>query len=151
MRSLVAIAALLLTACSLHAGFPGFEVGNGVAMTGGVVRVTFNFDKRHSLSLGRALRLTIMEVRLTQVTGRVKRQTILSAGTHTLRVPLPIELTEVLGSCSLLALIGIIIITLNWRLRPAETGTSPSDGAVELLENSDLNGRASSGERLPRT
>ncbi len=119
MRSLAGTVALLLTTCSLHAGFAGFEVGSGVALTGGVMRVNYMGNKTHSISLGRT-RLTVLEVQLTLANGAVKRHTMFFAGRHALRVPLPIELTEVLAPVCLLALVSGIIITLTFRLRLVE-------------------------------
>jgi hypothetical protein len=127
MRSLTGTVTFLLTACSLHAGFAGFEVGNGVALTGGVVRVNFMANKTHSILLGRT-RLTLTEVQLTLANGEVKRHTMLFAGTHALRVPLPIELTEVIAPLCLLAVMGGIIITLSFRLRLAEQSTVGDSG-----------------------
>lgn len=132
-----ALASLLLTAYSLHGGGVGFEVGNGVAITGGVVRVNFNLDKRRSFSLGAGPRVTIVEVQLTQASGRVYRHTMISMGKHTVRVPMPIELTEVLGLCSLLGLIGIII-TMTYQRRPAEHGASPNGAPPKPLGDSGV-------------
>ncbi len=128
MRCLIAAVALLMTACSLHAGFAGFEVGNGVALTGGVVRVNYMGNKAHTISLGPRLRLRLMEVQLTMADGQVKRHTMIFAGTHALRAPLPIELTETGGPLCLLALLcGILLLVRLW-LRRAEPGAAPDGG-----------------------
>ena len=120
MRYLIATFTLLLTASSLNAGFAGFEVGNSVAITGEFVGVNYNADKAHSISLG-STRLMLIEVQLTLTNGQVKRHTMLFAGAHALRVPLPIELTEVLAPLCFLGLVGgIIILAFSFRSRIAE-------------------------------
>jgi hypothetical protein len=139
MRSLITTATLLLTVFTLHAGFAGFEVGSGVALTGGVVQVNYMGNKMHSISLGPRLRLTLIEIQLTLANGKVNRHTMFVVGKHALRVPLPIELTEVLGPLCLLALVGGIIITLSWRLPSAEHGASPNGGLAARL--GDTGGR----------
>lgn len=129
MRSLAVTAVLLMTVCSLRAGFAGFEVGNGVAVTGGVVRVNYMGNKTHTISFGPNFHLRLMEVQITLANSKVKRHTMLFEGTHVLRAPLPIELTEALGSLSLLGLFcGLIMLTL--RLRHAEPGAAPNSGPL---------------------
>jgi len=138
MPCLIATTALLMTACSLHAGFAGFDVGNGVAMTGVVARVNYVGNKSHTISLGPRLRLRLMEVQLTMVNGTVKRHTMVFAGKHALRAPLPIELTETLGPLSLLALpCATVILARSW-LRRAEPGASPNGGPATSLGGSGV-------------
>jgi hypothetical protein len=129
MRTLAVTAGLLITVCCAHAEFVGFDVGNGVGLTGGIVRVNFMANKSRTISLGPRFSVRLMEVQLTLANGNVKRQTMLFAGTHVLRVPLSIELTEALGPLCLLALlIGTIMMILSSRLRLAEPGAAPSGG-----------------------
>ena len=103
MRFLIATATLLLAVCSARAGLAGFEVGNGVATTGGVVRVNFMADKAHNIVVPPGVRLGLMEVQLTLADGKTKRHTMLFAGKYALRAPLPIEWVEIPGSLLLLA------------------------------------------------
>jgi len=117
MRSFIATAALLITAYSLHAEFVGFEIGNGVAVTGGVVQVNFNTDKSHSLSLGPKCDFRVIEVQITTANGKVKRHTMFFAGNHALRAPLPIELSEILGLLFFLGLVCGLVLMLSSRFR----------------------------------
>jgi hypothetical protein len=139
MRYLIAAGALLMTACSLHAGFAGFEVGNGVALTGGVVRVNYMGNKLHTISLGARLRLRLMEVQLTMANGEVKRHTMIFAGRHALRAPLPIELAETVGPLCLLALLCGIVILVNSCFR-AEPSAAPNGGPGKPPGNSGAGG-----------
>ncbi|HXJ76926.1 MAG TPA: hypothetical protein VNM37_28975, partial [Candidatus Dormibacteraeota bacterium] len=102
---------------SVHAGLAGFAVGNGVAVTGGVVRVTFVANKSIRFSPTRRVHLGLMEVQLMFVDGKIKRHTMVFAGNHTLRAPLPIEVVEVLGGlCLLVVLCGIaLLLNSGWR------------------------------------
>jgi hypothetical protein len=59
MGFLAAAATPFMAACSLHAGFAGFVVGNGIALTNGVVRV--NYGGRQSLVLAPKLRVNLLE------------------------------------------------------------------------------------------
>jgi hypothetical protein len=140
MNCLTAIGALLMTACSLHAGFAGFEVGNGVALTGGVVRVNYMGNRSHTISLGPRLRLSLMEVQLTMASGAVKRQTMVFAGTHALRAPLPIELVMFLGPLCTLALVCGAATMLRSGLRRAEPDAPPNGGPAEQFGNSGAPG-----------
>src|SRR5579859_4585077 len=112
MRALAVMATLLMTVWCANAGFAGFQVGNGVALTGGVVRVNYMGNKSHSFLLGR-LRVSLMEVQITFANGKTKRQTMFFAGTHALRAPLPIEVVEVLGPVGVVALLCGLSIMLN--------------------------------------
>jgi hypothetical protein len=120
MRALTATAILLATVFFVRAEVAGFEVDNGVAVTGGVVRVNYVADKSHTLSLGPAFRLRLMEVQITMTNGRVKRHTMFFAGTHFLRVPLPIEFFEILGPLFLLGLVCGLVVMLSSRFGRAE-------------------------------
>ena len=134
IRFLAVTAVLLMTVCSVRAGFAGFEVGNGVALTGGVVRVNYMGNKSHTISFGPNLRLRLIEVQITLANGKVKRHTMFFAGTHVLRAPLPIELTETLGPLCLLGLFcGIMMLTS--RLRRAEPGAAPNIGPAAPENN----------------
>ena len=139
MCYIIATGAILITACSLHAGFAGFEVGNGVALTGGVVRVNYMGNKSHTLSLGPRLRFTMIEVQLTMTNGRVKKNTMIFVGTHALRAPLPIQLTETLAtSCSLGLLCGMI--ALVWSKMPRAEPGAPPNGGTAAVGNSGVTG-----------
>jgi hypothetical protein len=139
IRALAVTVALLVTACSAYAGFAGFEVGNGVALTGGVVRVNYMGNKSRSIALGPKLRLRLMEVQLTMANVKVKRHTMVIAGTHVLRAPLPIELVEVLGPLCLLALVWAIIPFMRRPLsRGPEPGAPPNGGPAMPPGNSKV-------------
>jgi hypothetical protein len=126
LRSLASTLAFLVTVCLAHAGFAGFEVGNGVALTGGVACVTYTGNKSHTILLGPRVRLHLMEAQLTMANGQVKRHTMLFLGAHALRAPLPIEMVVLLGLVCLLALICGIAIALGFGLRRAQPCAPPS-------------------------
>ena len=130
MRFLLATATLLLAICSARAGLAGFEAGNGIALTGGIVRANFIADKQHNIIVPPGIRLGLMEVQLTYADGRIKRQTMVFAGKYCLRAPLPIEWVEILGSFLLLALVCGIMVVLNsaFRFRRAEPDVPANDG-----------------------
>jgi hypothetical protein len=142
MRSLTVAAVLLMTVCSVRAGFAGFETGDGIAVTGGVVRVNYMGNKSRTISLGPGVRVRLMEVQITFTNGKTKRHTMLSAGTHTLRAPLPLELVEILGLLCLVALVCGIVAVLSsaFRSRRAEPGAAPNGGPAERLGNSGVGG-----------
>lgn len=134
----VAILVLLLTVCSIHAGLAGFELGNGVALTAGVVRVNYIANKSVSIAVAPGLRLRLMEVQLTFANGQIKRHTMLFAGTHTLRAPLPIDLVEILGClcalglvCGITALLGSVS-----RFGCAKPGAPPNGSPARPVDNS---------------
>ncbi|HTL55474.1 MAG TPA: hypothetical protein VL361_07330 [Candidatus Limnocylindrales bacterium] len=133
MRTLITAAGLLMAAGSVHAGLAGIEAGNGVAVTGGVVRVTFVANKSIRFSPAPSLRLSLMEVQLMFVDGKIKRHTMVFAGNHSLRAPLPIEVVEVLGGlCLLVVLCGIaLLLNSGWRLIHADTSGGLSGGGAE--------------------
>jgi hypothetical protein len=130
MRFLIVAAAFLLTVCSARAGFAGFEAGNGVALTGGIVRVNFMANKQRNIIVPPGIRLGLMEIQLTYTDGRIKRQTMMFAGKYCLKAPLPIEWVEILGSLILLALLCGIMVVLNsaFRLRHAEPDVPANNG-----------------------
>jgi hypothetical protein len=132
MRALAATGVLWMTVCSVHAGF---ETGNGVALTGGVVRVNYMENKSRTISLGPKLRVELMEVQVTFANGKIKKHTMFFSGQHALRVPLPIELAEILGPLLLLVLVCGIIIVLGsaLRFRRAEPGGPPNGGPAARL------------------
>ncbi len=147
MRYLITAGVLLLTVFSLHAEFAGFEAGNGVAITGGVVRVNYMANKSHMISLGPQLSLRLLEVQITMTNGKVKRQTMLFAGTHALRAPLPIELVEIVGPLCLLAfLCGIVIMVMSW-LRRTEPGAEQNSGVGDRLGHSSVSAGPPLGDR----
>jgi hypothetical protein len=129
MRAL-AILVVLTTFGSVHAGSGGFEVDSGVALAGGVTRVNYLADKAVSIPVTPRLRLRLMEVQLTFADGRVKRHTVLSAGTRMLRVPLPMELVKMLGLLCVLALAcGIaLLLRSGFRSGRPEAGVAPNGG-----------------------
>ena len=111
MRPIVIATILLAGVWSVQGEIAGFEVGNGIALTGGVARVTFNFNKRYGVRVLPNFRLTMLEARLTLTNGTTKRTTMLFAGRHALRVPLPIELVEVIGTlCAVLFVAGLVAV-----------------------------------------
>src|SRR5579862_7865087 len=65
VRVLAIATTCLLVAFSVQAEFAGFESGNGVALTGGVVRVTYNGNKAHSILVAPGFRVSVMEVKIT--------------------------------------------------------------------------------------
>jgi hypothetical protein len=136
MRALVTAAAFLFTARSVHAEFAGFDVGNGVPLTGGVVRVNYMGSKSHTFSFGPRLRVRLMEVQITVANGKTKRHAMFFAGNHALRVPLPIELVEVL-SLLLLTFLCCVIIVLHSTLRSkgVEPGAPPDRRQVKPTNN----------------
>lgn len=131
MRAL-AILVVWMTSCSVHAGSGGFEVDRGVALAGGVARVHYMADKAVSIPVTPRFRLRLMEVQLTFADGRVKRHTVLSAGTRMLRAPLPIELVKMLGLLCVLALVCGIMVLLRscFRSGRAEPGVAPNGGSA---------------------
>ena len=79
-----------------------------------------------------------MEVQLTMADGKVKRHTMLFAGTHALRAPLPIELMGTVGPLCLLALLcGLTILATSW-LRRAEPGAAPNGDSRARSGNSGV-------------
>ena len=126
VRVLAIATIFLMVVFSVHAEFAGFEAGNGVALTGGVVRVTYNGSKMHSMVVAPGFRVSVMEVKITFVNGTTKRNTMLFAGKHALRAPLPIEVVEILGSLCLLALLcGIVaVLSSTFRLSRADPGAA---------------------------
>jgi hypothetical protein len=144
MKLFAKIVILSLTLRSAHAEVGGFEVGTGVALTGAVSRVNFNFDKRHSFSIGSGLRVGLLEIQITYTNGITRRSTMLQAGRHAVRVPLSIELAEILaGSMCLLALVGgtFALSSFGLRHRRAQPVAAPTGGRTV----SSINSRATEG------
>jgi hypothetical protein len=131
VRLLLLIFTVLLVVCPARAEFAGFEAGNGIAFTNGVVQVNFRADKAHNIIVPPGIRLGLMEVQLTYADGRIKRQTMMFAGKYCLRAPLPIEWVEIFGSLILLALLCGIMVVLNsgFRFRRADV---PANGSGDL-------------------
>lgn len=131
MRAL-AILVVLMTFGSVYARPGGVEVDSGVALAGGVARVNYLADTAMSIPVTPGFRLRLMEVQLTFADGRVKRHTVLSAGTRMLRAPLPIELVKMLCLLCVLALACGILVLLRscfW-LGRAEPSVAPNGGSA---------------------
>ena len=128
----------------MQAGLAGFEVGNGVACTGEVARVTFNLNKRYSVRALPNMRLGLLEVRLTLTNGITKRTTMLFAGKHALRAPLPVEMVEIIGTICVAVFLGALVALISSALRQrAELVAAQNCGPAGSLE------RTGAGEGPP--
>jgi len=156
LRTAAVSTALFIAACSAQAGFAGFEVGDGLPMTGGIVRVNYMGNKSHTISLGPHFQVRLMEVQITYAGGETKRHTMVYAGDLALRAPLAIEWVEILGPLFVLTLLfGVIfLLSSTFRFMRATRGTAPEDDSGGLSESprtGDGSPSVSSSETNPRS
>jgi hypothetical protein len=89
----------------LRARADGFEVGNGVAISNGMASVVFNLDKGARFSVIPNFPIGLLEIQVSYTDGTLKRTSMLYAGNLSLKTPMTVEMTEVVGVSLLLAIV----------------------------------------------
>ena len=127
MHPCLLVGLVLLTLCG-PATASGFEFGNGVPMTNGLIQVTYNLDKGFRSRVA-GCRIGMLEVRLTYANNVVKRTSMFYIGSHMLRTPLSVEALGISTGAILIFIFLGAAGLLTWRglsKKPVEPAADPS-------------------------
>ena len=126
MSILLTLAGILISCCALSPNCSGFQVDSGVQITNGISRVAFNLDKGFRSRFA-GCPIGLSELQVTYTTGVMKRTSLMHAGSLQVKVPLTVELVEILGSILALAVLAAIALLISsaFRSHRSERTTAP--------------------------